>query len=429
MFATNQNKLFEIIFIFIYEIIYIIPLKKKEPGLLHMLSPFVNMIFSILIICFLTLNPKIEPLRLCLCLPFITASIYYSTYCQKSGSFYAAIWILISTQFTLNLCYLINTFYLKNSGFTAVNNNVVIIFFMSLCFLLFSIFATIMPSKKTYHIGPKQFSSAVIFLIFFEIMHHMILTAQIEKEQPVNYVALLLAQFYCISFLYLQTVLFKKAALERELLTMDLLMKQQETQYRISKENIDLINQKCHDLKHQLNALKTIGDEESKARYLSELEQSLEIYGAIVKTGNYVLDTILTEKSLICQSKQIRINCMVDGKMLNFIDPIDLYAIMGNAIDNAMEAVEKLHNKELRLIDINIFSKNQFLSINISNPCEEPLSTFKNGIPISTKKDAPGYHGYGIRSIRHNVQRYNGDMTISTEHQIFSLKILIPLPK
>ena len=87
---------------------------------------------------------------------------------------------------------------------------------------------------------------------------------------------------------------------------MNMLMKQQEEQYEITRDNIDMINQKCHDLKHQVRALRGLADDESKERYLKELEQSVEIYGAIVKTGNDVLDTILTEKSLSCQAKGIR---------------------------------------------------------------------------------------------------------------------------
>ena len=165
---------------------------------------------------------------------------------------------------------------------------------------------------------------AVFFLIVFEALDQMMILVYLDRYDLMFYIVLLVVQLYCVSLLYLQTELFKKSALEKELLTMNMLMKQKETQYALTRENIDLINRKCHDLKHQVRALRSVADEESKERYLSELEKSVEIYGAIVKTGNDVLDTILTEKSLMCQAKGIKINCVADGRRLDFVDPVDL---------------------------------------------------------------------------------------------------------
>lgn len=207
---------------------------------------------------------------------------------------------------------------------------------------------------------------------------------------------------------------------------MNMLMKQQEEQYEITRDNIDMINQKCHDLKHQVRALRGLADDESKERYLKELEQSVEIYGAIVKTGNDVLDTILTEKSLSCQAKGIKINCIADGSKLEFVDPVDLYGILGNAVDNAMEAVEKISDARMRLIDIAIFTRDRFLVINITNPMTGQVK-LKNGLPVSTKPHN-GYHGYGLRSIRHSLGRYDGTMSVNVSDHTFELKMLLPLP-
>lgn len=240
------------------------------------------------------------------------------------------------------------------------------------------------------------------------------------------YVVLLVVQLYCVSLLFIQSELFKKSALEKELFTMNMLMKQQEEQYEITRDNIDMINQKCHDLKHQVRALRGLADDESKERYLKELEQSVEIYGAIVKTGNDVLDTILTEKSLSCQAKGIKINCIADGSKLEFVDPVDLYGILGNAVDNAMEAVEKISDARMRLIDIAIFTRDRFLVINITNPMTGQVK-LKNGLPVSTKPHN-GYHGYGMRSIRHSLGRYDGTMSVNVSDHTFELKMLLPLP-
>ena len=88
-----------------------------------------------------------------------------------------------------------------------------------------------------------------------------------------------------------------------------------------------------------------MGNDDVREKYLKELEQSVQIYDAMVKTGNEALDTLLTEKSLYCEAHGIKISCVVDGKSLAFLDPVDLYAILGNALDNAVEGVSGFSDK------------------------------------------------------------------------------------
>lgn len=123
-------------------------------------------------------------------------------------------------------------------------------------------------------------TSAVLFLVVFEMLDQMMRVVHFGRYNLMYYVVLLVVQLYCVSLLFIQSELFKKSALEKELFTMNMLMKQQEEQYEITRDNIDMINQKCHDLKHQVRALRGLADDESKERYLKELEQSVEIYGS-----------------------------------------------------------------------------------------------------------------------------------------------------
>ena len=201
-------------------------------------------------------------------------------------------------------------------------------------------------------------------------------------------------------------------------------MKEQE-QYELSKENIALINQKCHDLKHQVRAIRSMNKEEIDA-YLHGIEASIEIYESIVKTGNEVLDTILTEKSLYCKERGITVSCVADGSQMGFINTIDLYAILGNALDNAIEAVEKFKHKEKRQIDVMIYRQQQFLVINIINPTKE-MPVFEEELPRTTKKDRY-HHGFGLKSIQYMVNKYDGNLNVSVEDGCFSLKILVPIP-
>ena len=129
---------------------------------------------------------------------------------------------------------------------------------------------------------------------------------------------------------------------------------------RDREDQMRVIDRKCHDLKYQVAAMRHIENPTEREKNLKELEQSIRIYDSIVKTGNEILDTLLSEKSLICEARDITMHCVIDGKKLFFMDSIDIYALFGNAIDNAIECVEKFSEKEMRFIDICVAEKQHF---------------------------------------------------------------------
>lgn len=283
-----------------------------------------------------------------------------------------------------------------------------------------------MPENGKYEVGPRQLTSAILLLFIYEMFREMLFQFGESTIIINNWRIIVLTQIYCVTVLYLQSVLFRKSAMRQQMMTMDLLWHQQKDQYTLAKENIALINQKCHDLKHQMAAMRWMMENENGEKFLNEIEKSIRIYDSIVKTGNEVLDTILTEKSLYCEANQIKISCVADGSKLNFMDPVDLYTILGNAIDNAIESVGQFYEEEKRIIDVLIYTEKQFLIINISNPSEQAL-TFEDDLPISTKIKN-GYHGYGLKSIRHTVKKYNGSVKVDVEDGCFYLKIVIAMP-
>lgn len=282
-----------------------------------------------------------------------------------------------------------------------------------------------MPIDRKYYIGPRQTISAVLLFLIIEV-----LAASDELRYISEYTSewkfLYLSQMLCIVLLYLQNEMFKKSAMREELAIMNLLWKNKQEQYELSKENIELINQKSHDLKHQVRALRKLNKEEFD-QFLNEMEESVQIYESIVKTGNDVLDTILTEKSLYCRKREIMVTCVADGSQMDFIDAIDLYAILGNALDNAIEAVEKFEEPDKRQIDVTIHRQKNFLLMSFMNPVKEKLVYEENEFPVTTKGDKK-FHGFGLRSIFHFVKKYEGYMNVSEEDGCFSLKIMIPIP-
>jgi len=283
-----------------------------------------------------------------------------------------------------------------------------------------------MPEKGRCEVGPRKMTSAFLLLIIYQMLNGMLYQSGKSTMIASTWEILVLIQIIIVLVLYLQSILFKKSSMQQQMMVMDLLWHQQKEQYHITKENIDLINRKCHDLKHQMIEMRGMIKNEAGERYLNEIENSIRIYDAIVKTGNEVLDTILTEKSLYCEANQIHISCVADGSKLNFMNPTDLYTIFGNAFDNAIESVLKFAEEEKRLIDVRIYQELQFLVVKIINPLANELN-FKDELPVTTKA-RNGYHGFGLKSIRHSVQRYHGSVSVNVEDGCFCLKIVIPVP-
>lgn len=202
------------------------------------------------------------------------------------------------------------------------------------------------------------------------------------------------------------------------------ILQNQYAQYRQSRESIDMINRKYHDLKHQITAIRMENDPEKRSAWLDEMESDIKTYEAQNKTGNTVLDTLLTGKSLYCQKHNITLTCVADGALLNFMDVMDICSIFGNALDNAIECEKKLPDKEKRLIHVTVSSQKNFILLKFENYYEGELK-LEAGLPVTTKEDTE-YHGYGIKSIQYVAQKYGGTATVGTAGNWFELKVLLP---
>lgn len=212
----------------------------------------------------------------------------------------------------------------------------------------------------------------------------------------------------------------------QELEAVQNVLQNQYIQYQQSKESIELINRKYHDLKHQIAVLRAEPDAARRCVFLDAMEADIRQYEAQNKTGNSVLDTVLTSKNLYCVRNQITLTCVADGKLLDFMDVMDLCTMVGNALDNAIECEEKNSDPEKRLIHMTISAQKSFVLIRLENYCVDSLA-FEDGLPASTKGD-PRYHGYGLKSIRYVARKYGGTVTAQVNNGWFELKILLPLP-
>lgn len=223
----------------------------------------------------------------------------------------------------------------------------------------------------------------------------------------------------CVCVLLLLTGIQEAKNLKGEIALLQHTIKQKEEQYRLSKETIDLINIKCHDMRHRLGELRkgSLTDGETQ-----EMQEIISIYDSNIRTGNGALDVVLTEKNLYCEKMHINFSCMVDGKLLSFMSDSEIYCLFGNIIENAIEAVSVLEEKDKRTINLVVKSRENMLIIQQENYFEGEIK-FENDLPVTSKKDK-NYHGFGMKSIELIAHKYGGEMTCRAEDNIFHLNIL-----
>ncbi|MCD8085358.1 MAG: ATP-binding protein [Clostridiales bacterium] len=207
---------------------------------------------------------------------------------------------------------------------------------------------------------------------------------------------------------------------------MEQVMRMEEEKHRFSQTTIDTINMKCHDLKHQLERLQA-GNDEISRQALQELADSVTLYAKVAKTGNDVLDSILTQESLRCERYHIHFTCMADGARLGHMKSTDLYSLFGNAIDNTIEAVQQEPEEEKRVIFLKVTGSGDYISIHLENHCPGQVS-FWDGIPQTDKPDRE-QHGYGMKSMQYVARKYGGNLVCRQEGQMFYLNILLEAPQ
>lgn len=229
-----------------------------------------------------------------------------------------------------------------------------------------------------------------------------------------------------MAILFAYHLQLKDLKMKLEVDTLQNIIHMQYESYRLSMESMELVNQKYHDLKHHIALLRAEAVSDKRIEYLDKMEREIKIYEAQNKTGNKVLDAVLTNKSLYCQKNSIGLTCVADGSLLSFMEDIDITVLFGNALDNAIESVKKLSDTEKRLIHLSVSREKGFVRIRVENYCEDKI-LFDEGLPVTTKSDKR-YHGYGIKSIKNTAKKYGGSVTIDCRNNWFELRILFPRP-
>ena len=267
--------------------------------------------------------------------------------------------------------------------------------------------------KQAFKKVDMRFNSLSIFIIFICIG----LTRAAGYFGDENSVTVsLYAITACTMALIVQLVLSKIVELEHENETVNLLWQEDRKHFELSKKTIDTINIKYHDLKHTLRNMK-LPEEEVKS-----IKDAVRVYGSRADTGNEALDVLLTENTLRCADEGIALSYTGQGADFSFMNTADVYSLFGNAISNAVEAVRKVENAEKKIIDILSERRGELICIHVSNFYSGEIK-LEDGLPVTSKKEEKGFHGYGMKSMKLIAEKYGGNLSTTTDGDLFHLDI------
>ncbi len=208
---------------------------------------------------------------------------------------------------------------------------------------------------------------------------------------------------------------------------------------RIAEYQNDLITKHCdevqniyrtmrgwrHDYHNHIQTLLALSGDESKTKeYLLKLNDDLSKVDTVLKTGNVMVDAILNSKLSLIYSKNIRTNAKAVVPENLKISEIDLCVIIGNLLDNAMEACLRQTEKDDRFIRVFIGVMKDQLYISVSNSVGGEIH--KSGKTyVSSKNSAT--HGFGLMRIDRLAGKYNGYVNRQNEDGVFATEVLLPL--
>lgn len=213
---------------------------------------------------------------------------------------------------------------------------------------------------------------------------------------------------------------------QQELADLRFMMQRQQEEYQrhlVKAESSELVMQKFHDLQKYLRLIQDTCNGAQLEKYQADLKATVDAYDSVYETGNSTLDSILSEASRLCRNENIQLICIADGALINFMDPVDICTIFGNALDNAIESARALTHSEKKIIHLKICQEKCLLLIRFENYYEH-APRWQDGQLVTSKSEKTG-HGYGVKSIQYAVKKYAGNVRITTENGKFSLTALL----
>ena len=176
-----------------------------------------------------------------------------------------------------------------------------------------------------------------------------------------------------------------------------------------------------HDYRHHIQTMKVHvanGEYDAIGKYLDMLDDDLTNVETRIRTGNKMADAILNSKLTLAAEKQIKVNAEAKIPVSLSVSELDLCIIIGNLLDNAIEACAEIPVEE-RMIRVYMAMKGNFLYLSVIN-------TAAGKKKHSFRSNKGEGHGLGLGRIDQVVRKYDGYLTRASEDGVFSTEIILP---
>lgn len=205
-------------------------------------------------------------------------------------------------------------------------------------------------------------------------------------------------------------------------------LEMQMNHYNKLAESREILSEVVHDFKNHLNCMYNLYKYNKKAELGKYIENLINVSDTekVIDTGNPVIDALLHDKSNAAEKEGIGFKHMLNLPSDINIAYNDICAVLGNSLDNAIEACRRIEDQSLnREIELSMNYRNSYLVIVVTNTIDKPPQ--KEGKFFRSSKDTPGLHGLGMQSIERTVRKYNGNMVVKHDSSRFTLEIVMSL--
>ena len=194
----------------------------------------------------------------------------------------------------------------------------------------------------------------------------------------------------------------------------------------LEKQNTDL-RIYAHDAKNHISAIKNLNRDPEIDSYVSEMLESLERNINVSHSGNRILDVIINKYVTECNIHNVKFTFDVKNNNLSKLEYHDTVAILGNLLDNAIEAAQL---SEKRNITFETDYRNNYSVIIISNSSDNQPLFDDNKTPITTKPNK-ALHGIGLKSVKKVIKKYSGDFALEYDEnkKNFIVTVMLNLNK
>ena len=296
------------------------------------------------------------------------------------------------------------------------------------CFKLIQIIAVFGICRLIHHLAPKLKASwkgilisaaSSVAAIFWVVQASIVVNLKAGLFESVVAAVCVLICFVCYFYFRLRKTQQEQEhiSLENKLLKMN---------YQAAEESYESNAKLYHDMRNHFSLLQSYlaeGNIAQAQEYLQKLGGNSPATSIEKRTGVEAIDYILSQKAAKAENLGIAMEIHAEYPKECSIDPVDLCTVLTNLLDNAIEACGQLPEEMERKIELTIRRIHQFIIIRLSNSAAaEPV--IKNGKLITSKQDK-AHHGWGLKSVKSAVEKYQGTMEYKYEDHLFTVSVMM----